>query len=75
MKQANLGAPKPFFSLAVSAVTSKQMDASFNCNGTAIYAQSKIIVTSFFGRVCGIRARAAPSIKPSYRNRVAAISE
>jgi hypothetical protein len=32
MKQANLGAPKAFFSLAISAVTSKQMDASFNCN-------------------------------------------
>jgi hypothetical protein len=32
MKQANLGAPNAFFSLAISAVTSKQMDASFNCN-------------------------------------------
>jgi hypothetical protein len=32
MKQENLGAPKAFFSLEISAVTSKQMDASFDCN-------------------------------------------
>jgi hypothetical protein len=32
MKQANLGTPKAFFSLAISAVTSKQMDASFDSN-------------------------------------------